>query len=86
MQQVLSEPEFYGDLVYYFRKIVGKTEFSDQFKKIIVRDKRVDCSVDVMRRSECLVGGPVSVGGLTVLFGCAPIGRGSGSVVGPAWG
>ena len=32
--QDLSEPEFYGDLVYKFRKIVGKTEFSDRFKKI----------------------------------------------------
>ena len=31
LQQGLSEPEFYGQLVY-FRKIVGKTEFSDQFK------------------------------------------------------
>ena len=33
LQQGLSEPEFYGDLVYKFRKIVGKAEFSDQFKK-----------------------------------------------------
>ena len=32
LQQGLSEPEFYGDLVYKFRNIVGKTEFSDQFK------------------------------------------------------
>ena len=31
LQQDLSEPEFHGDLVYKFRKIVGKTEFSDQF-------------------------------------------------------
>ena len=29
--QGLPEPEFYGDLVSKFRKIVGKTEFSDQF-------------------------------------------------------
>ena len=25
LQQGLSEPEFYGDLVYTFRKIVGRT-------------------------------------------------------------
>ena len=31
LQQGLSEPEFYGDLVYKFRNIVGKKEFSDQF-------------------------------------------------------
>ena len=46
MQQGLSEPEFYGDLVYKFRKIVGKTEFSDQFKKIIMRYKRIGYNVD----------------------------------------
>ena len=34
MQQGLSKPKFYGDLVYKFLKIVGKTEFSDQLKKI----------------------------------------------------
>ena len=34
LQQGLSEPEFYGDLVYKFRKIVGKTEFSDHLRKL----------------------------------------------------
>ena len=29
-----SKPEFYGDLVYKFKKIVGKADFSDQFKKL----------------------------------------------------
>ena len=27
LQQGISEPEFYGDLVYRFRKIVGKSNF-----------------------------------------------------------
>ena len=35
--QGLSEPEFYGDLVYKFRKISGKNDFPYHFKKIIVR-------------------------------------------------
>ena len=35
----LSEPEFYGDLVYKFMKIVGRTDFSDPFRKIIIRYK-----------------------------------------------
>ena len=35
--QGLSEPEFYGDLVYRFRKIIGKNDFPYHFKKIIVR-------------------------------------------------
>ena len=33
LHQGLSEPEFYGDLVYKFKKIRGMTEFSDQFRK-----------------------------------------------------
>ena len=37
LHQGLSEPEFYGDLVYKFKKIRGMTDFSDQFRKIIMR-------------------------------------------------
>ena len=33
MQQGISEPIFYGDLVYKFKIIVGKPNFSDQFKR-----------------------------------------------------
>ena len=33
LHQGLSEPEFYGDLVYKFKKIVGRVDFSDQFRK-----------------------------------------------------
>ena len=31
--QSLSEPEFYGNLVYKFRKIIGKNDFSLSFQK-----------------------------------------------------
>ena len=34
LQQGISEPIFYGDLVYKFKRIVGKPNFSDQFKKV----------------------------------------------------
>ena len=33
-QQGLSEPEFYGDLVYKLRKNVGRTDFSDRSEKL----------------------------------------------------
>ena len=33
LHQGLSEPEFYGDLVYKFKKIRGMNDFSDQFRK-----------------------------------------------------
>ena len=41
LHQGLSELEFYDDLVYKFKKIVGRADFSDQFRKIIVRYKRI---------------------------------------------
>ena len=34
LQQGISEPIFYGDLVYKFKRIVGKSNLSDQFKNI----------------------------------------------------
>ena len=39
--QGLSEPEFYGDLVYKFRKIIGINDFPYHFKKIVVRYKKI---------------------------------------------
>ena len=38
--QGLSESEFYGDLVYKFRKIIGKNDFP-HFKKILFVIKRL---------------------------------------------
>ena len=49
LQQGISEPEFYSDLVYRFRKIVGKSNFSEQFRKLINRYKRIGYSLDIMR-------------------------------------
>ena len=39
LQQGIWETEFYGDLVYTFRKIVGKSNFSEQFRTPINRYK-----------------------------------------------
>ena len=33
LHQGLSEPEFYGDLVYKFKKIVGRADFSGSVQK-----------------------------------------------------
>ena len=40
LQQGISETVFYNDLVNKFKRIVGKPNFSAQFKKIIKRYKR----------------------------------------------
>ena len=37
LQQGISEPEFYGDLVYALKKNIGKSNFSEQFRKLINR-------------------------------------------------
>ena len=56
LQQGISEPIFYGDLVYKFKRIVEKPNFSDQFKKIVKRYKRVGYNLDIMRvRINCIV-------------------------------
>ena len=57
----LSEPEFYGDLVYKFRKIIGKNDFPYHFKKIIVRYKKIGYNIDVLRQTACLVANPIKV-------------------------
>ena len=53
LHQGLSEPEFYGYLVYKFKKIMGRTDFSDQLRKIIIRHKRIGYDLNVMRQSAC---------------------------------
>ena len=40
-------------IVYKFKKIMGRTDFSDQFQKIIIRQKRNDYDLNVMRQSAC---------------------------------
>ena len=49
----LSEPEFYGDLVYKFRKIIGKSDFPYHFKKIINRYIKIGYNIDVLRQTAC---------------------------------
>ena len=73
--QGLSEPEFYGDLVYKFRKIIGKNDFPYHFKKIIVRYKMIGYNINVMRQTACLVVNPIKVNSFAYLFNCTTVGR-----------
>ena len=78
LHQGLSEPEFYGDLVYKFKKkcgdlvykfkkIVGRADFSDQFRYVY--------NINIM--SACLV--PITVNNFASLFNRTPVGRASDS-------
>ena len=80
LQQGISEPEFYGDLVYRFRKIVGKFNFSEQFRKLINRYKRIGYSLDTMRQTACLVVNPIIVDGYASLFNWTTAVRASDSM------
>ena len=80
LQQGISEPIFYGDLVYKFKRIVGKPNFSDQFEKIVKRYIRVGYNLDVMRQSACLVLNPITVYSYGFLFNCTTVGEASDSM------
>ena len=70
-------------LVYKFKKIRGMTDFSDLFRKIIMRYKRIGYNINVMRQSACLVFNPITVDGYATLFNCMPSDRASDSMMTP---
>ena len=83
LSEGLSEPEFYGDLVYKFKKLIGSNDFSFQFRKIITRYRRIGYNLNVMRQSACLVFNPITVDNYAALFNCTPVGRLSDSLMAP---
>ena len=58
------------------------TDFSDQFRKILMRYKRID-NLNVMRQSACLVINPITADGYAALFNCTPVDRASDSMMAP---
>ena len=55
LRQGLLEPDFYGDLVYKLKKIVGSNNFSAQFIKIISHYKKIGYNINVLQQTACLV-------------------------------
>ena len=78
-----SEPDFYGDLVYKLKKIVGSNNFSAQFIKIISHYKKIGYNINVLQQTACLVVNPITVGNFAFLFNCTPVGRTSDSMMVP---
>ena len=81
LRQGLSEPDFYGDLVYRLKKIVGSNNFSAQFIKIIFHYKKIGYNINVLQQTACLVVNPIMVGNFASLFNCTPMGRTSDSMM-----
>ena len=72
LRQGLSDPEFYGDLVYKLKKIVGSNNFSAQFIKIISFYKKISYNINVLQQTACLVVNPITVENFAFLFNCTP--------------
>ena len=51
------------------------TDFSDQFRKIIMRYNRFGYNLNVMQQSACLVINLIKVDGYAALFNCMPVDR-----------
>ena len=79
----LSEPEFYGDLVYKLKKLIGRNDFSFQLRKIITRYRGIGYNLNVMRQSAYLGFNPIVVDIYAVFFNCTPVGRASDSMMAP---
>ena len=62
LHQGLSEPEFYGNLVYKLKKIVGSNNFSAQFIKKKSHYNRIGYNINVLQQTACLVVNPITVG------------------------
>ena len=55
---------------------MGKSNFSEQFRKLINRYKRIGYSLDIIRLTACLVDNPIIVDGYASLFNCTTAGSG----------
>ena len=54
---------------------MGRTHFSDQFRKMIIRHKRFGYDLNVMRQSAFLVINPITVDNFAAIFNCTPVDR-----------
>ena len=59
------------------------TDFSDLFRKNILRYKHTVYNLNVMRQSACLVINPIKVDGYAALFNCTPVDRASEFMMAP---
>ena len=83
LRKGLSEPEFYNDLVYKFKKLIGRNDFSCQFRKIVTRYRRIGYNLNIMRQSVRLVFNPIMVNNYAAFFNCTTVGRASDYMMAP---
>ena len=77
--KAFQNPLIYGDLVYKFKRVVGKSNFSDKFKKIVKRYIKVGYNLDIMRQSVWLVLNPITIYSYGFFFNFTTVGQASDS-------
>ena len=65
------------------KKIMGRTDFSDHFRKRMMRHKRIGYDLNVMRQFTCLVINIFTVDNFAALFNYTPVDRASDSMMAP---
>ena len=68
------------EIWYKFKKIIGNPNFSNLFKRIVIRFKRAVYSLDIMRQTACLVFNPIMVEVYAAIFSCTALVEASGSM------
>jgi hypothetical protein len=82
LTQGISHPDFYGDVIYKLRKIIGHNHFQTLFPKRIKHfiKKGYDVKIlqrtaCILQRTACLVVDPFTVGNHASLFNCTMTGK-----------
>ena len=65
-------------MLLLFVVIRVKLNFSNQFRRIILRDIKIGYNINVIRQTACMVVNPITVNNFASLFGCTPGGGGGG--------
>ena len=76
LRQGISHPEFYGDVIYKLRNILGHTHFNELFSKRIKKFVKKGYDPIILQRTACLVIDPSTVGSHASLFHCTTTDRG----------
>ena len=56
---------------------MSRTDFSDQFRKIMIHHKLIGYDLNGLRQSACLVNDPFTGDNFATLFNCTPVDRAS---------
>ena len=72
--------KMWGHRTNSLSKIVGSSNFSANFIKIISLYKKIGYNINVLPQTACLVVNPITVGNFAFLSNCTPVGWTSDSM------